>query len=187
MGRWTTVLPGGASARSHARSDPAPAPLPSHVNEINKITINLALHSEITIEHIEQYVGISKDFNIFELQKALGKKDILKVNQIINHFASNPKDNPLVKTISILYTYFLKTIMYHELKDKSKNNVASRLSINPFFINDFQIAAKNYSATNITSIISLLQEYDMRSKGVNNSSTSEGELLKELAFKILHL
>jgi DNA polymerase-3 subunit delta len=155
-------------------------------NEISKLIINVPKNSEITPEHIEENIGISKDFNYFELQNALGKKDIFKANQIVNYFASNPKEHPLVVTISILYIYFSKTLIYHCLNDKSRNNVASVLSINPYFVKDFQTAYRNYNAKEIITVISYIREYDMKSKGVNNISTSGGELLKELIFKILH-
>ncbi|MCD4744842.1 MAG: DNA polymerase III subunit delta [Bacteroidales bacterium] len=156
------------------------------VNEITKLIINIPENSEITDVLIEQNIGISKDFNIFELQKAIGKKNIFKANQICNYFVANPKDNPLVKTISILYIFFSKLLIYHQLMDKSRNNVASALSIKPFFVYDYQIAAKNFSFENVSNIISCLREYDMKTKGVGNISTKEGELLKELLFKILH-
>lgn len=155
-------------------------------NEVGKLTINIPPNTEITTEHIEQNIGISKDFNVFELQKAIGLKNILKANQIINHFSSNPKDNPIVLTLINLYSYFSKILMYHGLKDKSKNNVAAVLGINQFFIRDYEIAAKNFSEKKIYKIIHHLRICDTRSKGIENPSTSDGELLKELLFKILH-
>ena len=155
-------------------------------NELTKLIINLPEQSEITTKHIEQNIGISKDFNIFELQKALGKKDVFKANQIINYFAANPRDNPLVRNIIVIFNFFSKVLIYHKLKDKSQKNAAAALSIHPFFVNDFQVAAKNYNIQKVISIFSLLREYDLKSKGVGNISTSESELLKELTYKILH-
>jgi DNA polymerase-3 subunit delta len=156
------------------------------VNEINKLIINIPGKTEINDDLIEKNIGISKDFNIFELQHAIGSRDILKANRIAIYFAANPKENPLVKTITILFGYFSKLLIYHQLKDKSKNNVASALSINSFFVKDFQVAARNYNMGKLTHIIGLLREYDLKSKGVNNISTTDGELLKEFLFKILH-
>lgn len=155
-------------------------------NEVGKLTINIPTNTEITTEHIEQNIGISKDFNVFELQKALGLKNIFKANQIINHFNANPKDNPLVLTLINLYSYFSKILMFHGLKDKSKNNVAAVLGINQFFVKDYEIAAKNFSEKKIHKIIHHLRVCDARSKGIENPSTPDGELLKELVFKILH-
>ncbi|MEZ5083322.1 MAG: DNA polymerase III subunit delta [Bacteroidales bacterium] len=156
------------------------------VNEISKLFINLPPKSEINDVIIEQNIGISKDFNIFELQNAIGSRNIIKANQIVNYFAANPKENPLIKTISLLFSFFSKLLIYHQLDDKSRNNVAAALSINPFFVLDYQKAARNYNIQKLTGIISDLRDYDLRSKGVNNISTNDGELLKELMFKILH-
>jgi DNA polymerase-3 subunit delta len=158
------------------------------VNEISKLIINIPEKQEITEEYVEKNIGISKDYNIFELQKALGKKEILKANQIINYFAANPRENPLLKVIPLLFSYFSKVLIYHHLRDKSRNNVASALSINPFFVLDYQQAAANYSSGKLTTIISLLREYDLKAKGVDSSGTSfpDGELMKELVFRILH-
>ena len=155
-------------------------------NEISKLYINIPPKTQINEDHIEKNIGIRKDFNIFELQIALGSKDIYKANQIINYFAANLKENPVVKVISILYGFFSKTLIYHYLKNKSRNEVASALSINPFFVNDYQIAAKNYNIKKLSKIISSIREYDMKSKGVENISTSDGDLFKEMIYKILH-
>lgn len=156
------------------------------VNEISKLILNIPENSEITDELIEQNIGISKDFNVFELQNAIGKKEIFKANQITWYFAANPKENPFVKTIIILYGYFSKLLIYHQLKDKSQNSVAAALSIHPFFVKDYQTAARNYNHKKLTNIISYLHEYDLKVKGVDNVSTTEGELLKELLYKVLH-
>ena len=158
------------------------------VNEVSKLIINIPPGSGITEESIERNIGLSKDFNVFELQKALGKKDVYKANQIIRYFAANPRDNPLVKVIPILYSFFSRTLLYHYLPDKSRNNAAAALSVNPYFLNDFQTAAKNYSAGKITSVIAILREYDLKAKGVESNSTTvtDGELMKEMVFRILH-
>ncbi|NTW34162.1 MAG: DNA polymerase III subunit delta [Bacteroidetes bacterium] len=155
-------------------------------NELSKLAINVPEGTEITPIHIEQNIGISKDFNVFELQKALGKKDIYKSFQIVNHFASNLKENPNFKSIPILCTFFSKILLYHTTSDKTKNNLCSVLSVNPYFFSDYQIAAKNYSLGKTKNIISLLRKYDMKSKGVDNASIPDGELLKELIYQILH-
>jgi DNA polymerase-3 subunit delta len=155
-------------------------------NELDKLMINLPPKSEITVEHIQTNIGISKDYNVFELQNAIGKKEVLKANRIINFFASNEKEHPMVMTISSLYGYFCKLLSYQFLADKSKGNVASELGVHPFFVGDYERAAKNFSATKLKSIFSYLREYDLKSKGVDRGSATEGELLKELVFKILH-
>lgn len=153
-------------------------------NELDKLIINLPPRSEITAEHIQANIGISKDYNVFELQTVIGKKEVLKANRIINYFAANPKDNPMVVTISSLYGYFCKLLTYHFLADKK--GAASALGVHPFFVKDYELAAKNYSVGKLKSIFSYLRDYDLKSKGVDSGSATEGELLKELVFKILH-
>ncbi len=131
-------------------------------------------------------MGVIKEYNNFELQKALTQKNVLKANKIISYFGKNPSDNPLVVTVTSLYFFFSKIFLYHFLKDKSKGNVAAKLGINPFFVSDYTRAAKIYPIEKTVKVISLLREYDLKSKGVNNTSTPDSELLKELIFKILH-
>lgn len=155
-------------------------------NELDKLMINLPPKSEITVEHIQTNIGISKDYNVFELQTAIGKKEVLKANRIINYFSANEKDNPMVVTISSLYSYFCKLLSYHFLTDKSKGSVAAALGVHPFFVGDYERAAKNFSVGKLKSIFGYLREYDLKSKGVDRGSSSEGELLKEMVFKILH-
>ncbi|MBI4945651.1 MAG: DNA polymerase III subunit delta [Bacteroidetes bacterium] len=154
--------------------------------EVEKLMINLPTQTQITTDHIQQYIGISKEYNNFELQAAIGKRDALKANRIINYFASNPKDNPFVVTIALLAGYFSKVLVYHYLPDKSQNNVASALKVNPFFVKDYTLAAGNYPPGKTMDIISLLRQYDLRSKGFEGNSTDEGELMKELVFRIIH-
>jgi DNA polymerase-3 subunit delta len=155
-------------------------------NELDKLTINIAKGKTIDDSHIEQYIGISKDFNVFELQNALGVKNVLKANQIINYFAANEKNNPIVLTLGNLFSYFNKLMIYHTLNDRSEKNVAGELGVHPFFVKDYSKAAVNYKPAKLIEIFSLLREYDVRSKGVNNESASHGDLLKEMIFKILH-
>lgn len=156
-------------------------------NEIDKLAICIEDGKSISSEFIEKNIGISKDYNNFELQNALGIKDILKCNRIINYFSNNPKNNPLVVTISLLYSYFSKLLKYYFIKNKSNERlVASSLGVSPYFIKDYRRASRHYTAKKLVEIIALLREYDLKSKGVNNTSTSNGELLKELIFKILH-
>jgi DNA polymerase III subunit delta len=155
-------------------------------NELDKLMINLPVKSEITAEHIQQNIGISKDYNVFELQTAIGKKDVLKSNRIINYFAANEKAHPMVMTISSLFGYFCKLLKYAYLKDKNPKSIATELGVHPFFVAEYERAGKNYSVAKLRSIFSYLREYDLKSKGVDRGSATEGELLKELVFKILH-
>ena len=155
-------------------------------NEVSKLFISLKKGSEINVKHIEENIGISKDFNVFELQKAIGSKNLYKAFQIAKYFEDNPKSNPLVMTLAILYGYFSKLLIYHQLTDKSRNNVAAALSTNPFFVDDYKNASRKYPIRKIIEVIGLLKEYDLKSKGVGNASFSDGQLLKELIYKILN-
>jgi len=155
-------------------------------NEIGKLTINLPENTRITETHIENNIGISKDFNVFELQKALATKDSVKALSIINYFAANPKDNPLIKVIAILFPFFVKVLMYHYISDRSQRNVASILSVNPFFVSDYVTAARNYNIIKLNKVISVFREYDLKIKGVGSNIVEDGELMKELVFKIIH-
>lgn len=155
-------------------------------NEINKLLINLPAGQEISAEIVQNNIGISKDFNVFELQDALGKKDVLRVNRIILHFAGNEKENPAPMVLANLYGYFTKILRYQFLPDKSKFAAAQAMGVNPFFIDGYATAARNYSTQKLKVIFSLLKEYDLKTKGVDNFSISYGELMKELMYKILH-
>lgn len=157
-------------------------------NELNKLIISLpAGKPMITSALIERNIGISKDYNNFELQKAVGERNILKANMIVKHFASNQKDNPITLSIASLFSYFSKILTYHYLTDKSKNNVAAALKVNPYFVREYEVAASRYNVTKTIQVISLLRTYDMKSKGFGDTSSEPGDLLKELVFKILHL
>jgi DNA polymerase-3 subunit delta len=157
------------------------------VNEIEKLIITLPSGSrQITVNHIEQNIGISKDFNRFEFAKAVGQRDILKANRIVEYFSKNPKASPLVMSISSIFQYFQKIFRYHFLKDKSERNVAVELSVNPYFVSEYKNAARIYNPAKCVQVFQLLRDYDMRSKGLNNDNTDDGELLRELVFKIMH-
>ncbi len=157
------------------------------VKELDKLKVAIGQSvSNITPEHIEKNIGLSKDYNSFELQKALVNKDILKANKIIKVFAKNPKDHPIQATISVLFNYFSKLMVYYYLADKGKANVAKELAINPYFVQDYVSGARNYSGRKVVAIISILREFDMKSKGFGNVSANTGDLLKEMIFKILH-
>lgn len=155
--------------------------------ELGKLMITLSpSQKNVTPALIEENIGISKDYNNFELQKALVQKDTLKIFRIVDHFAHNEKDNPFTLTVTSLYYFFNKVLLYSLLKDKSRENVADKLHINPYFIADYQQASKAYPPAKTFQIIGLLREYDLKSKGVGNLSATSGDLLKELVYKILN-
>ena len=134
---------------------------------------------------VERNIGISKDFNVFELQDALVKGDVVKANRITQYFASS-KDHPMVKELGILYGFFANLMIYHYLPDKTDRVAASALGVSPFFVKDYAAAAKRYSAGKTFAIIGYFRDIDARLKGINNPSAKDADLWKELIYKILH-
>lgn len=156
-------------------------------NELDKLLLTKPADSNrITPEHVEKNIGISKDFNVFELQAALINKDVLKANRIVRYFADNRKANPMVMVLAQLFNFFSNVMMYHYLPDKSQGAVASELKINPYFVKDFEKASKAFGAWKTMNIITWIRETDARGKGIESNGVDEGDLLKELVFKILH-
>ncbi|WP_040280897.1 DNA polymerase III subunit delta [Psychroserpens damuponensis] len=153
-------------------------------NELEKLKIVLPEGTQISAEHVEQHIGISKDYNNFELRKAIGAGDTLKAFKIVKYFADNPKDNPMVMTVSLLFSFFSQLLHYHGLNDKNPRNVASALKINPYFVNEYVTAARNFPMRKVSQVISTLREFDVRSKGVQSNAVPQGDLLKELLVKI---
>ncbi|MDY4514052.1 MAG: DNA polymerase III subunit delta, partial [Paludibacteraceae bacterium] len=134
---------------------------------------------------VERNVGISKDFNIFELQTALIQGDILKANRITQYFATS-KDHSMIKELGVLYNFFVNLMMYHYLPDKTERVAAAALGINPYFVKDYAAAAKRYSAGKTFRIVGYFRDTDARLKGINNPSATDADLWKELIYKIMH-
>jgi len=155
-------------------------------NELEKLQIILPKGSTITPHHIEENIGFSKDFNVFELRKAIGDKNQLKAYTIADNFAQNPKDNPMVVTTSLVFSFFVQLLKYHGLKDKNPNNVSKVLSVNPFFLKDYDIALKNYPMRKVSQIVGSLRDIDVKSKGVGANAMPQSDLLKEMLFKIFN-
>jgi DNA polymerase-3 subunit delta len=155
-------------------------------NELNKLKIILPEGTQITPEHIEMNIGISKDFNNFELRKAIGERNVYKAYQIANYFADNPKDNPMVVTVSSLYSFFSQLLHFHGLHDKTPRNVATSLKINPYFVNEYIEAARNFPMKKVSAAVSTLREFDVKSKGVGANALPQGDLLKEMLYKIMN-
>lgn len=156
-------------------------------NEISKITLNLKDGEEITPQLIQKYVGINKDYNVFELQKAIGHGDVLKANRIINYFTANIKANSPIMVIAVLYTYYTKLLLAHGASDKSPGGLAKQLRLPPFVIQkDFLPALNRYSLPKVIQSITILRDADLKSKGVGSGDMSNGDLLKEMVFKLMH-
>ena len=155
-------------------------------NELDKLIIALPKSKKIDDADVEYNIGISKDYNVFELQNAIGRRDVMKANQIVNYFGDNGKDNPLLVTAISLYGYFTKILKVHYATDPSQNALAATLGVNPYFVRDYQLAARNYSIGDCVRCISVLREFDLKSKGYNSGEVSEKDLYREMIFKLLH-
>ncbi len=157
-------------------------------NEVDKLLILLSGSDQkhITPDLIERNIGISKDYNNFELINAIAVRDVMKVNRIISYFAQNPKNNPLVVTTSTLFNFFATLMHYHWIKDKSQPTIASQLKINPFMLKYYQSAARFYPSGKTLNAIEQLRILDAKSKGFDNSKTSDKDLLRETLYKIMH-
>lgn len=156
-------------------------------NELEKVFISLPSGAAVTADVIERSIGISKEYNLFELQSALARKDIQKSVRITLHFADNPKEYPMQVVIAVLYSFFSKLLKLHFLQDqRSQQSVASVLGVHTFFVGEYREAARLYSARKVIRTIEQLRIYDLKSKGLDNYSAGSGELMKELVFKILH-
>lgn len=154
-------------------------------NEIDKIIINLKGNTAIDAGIVQQFVGISKEYNTFELQKALAIRDIVKANRIVNYFEANPKSNPVIMIIGMLYSYYAKLLQVHHAKDKSEKSLASLLQLHPFVVKEYVIAARNYPVQKVMDNIHHLRTADLHSKGVN-ANLEQGQILRELIFKLMH-
>ena len=155
-------------------------------NEMEKLIIAVPKVRELNDEDVERNIGISKDFNVFELQNALGRRDALKAYQIVNYFGDNPKENPLLVTAITLYGFFTKILKVHYATDPTTNALASVLGVSPYFIRDYQVAARNYSIADCVRCISVLREFDLKGVGYNSGETSEKDLYREMVFKLLN-
>ena len=155
-------------------------------NELEKLQIVLAVGSTISPKDIEENIGFSKDYNVFELRKSLGERNQLKAYTIAENFAQNPKDNPMVVTTSLVFNFFVQILKYHGLKDKNPKNVASVLGINPFFLKEYDLALKNYPMKKVSQIIAALRDIDVKSKGVGANAISQSDLLREMLYKIFN-
>lgn len=149
-------------------------------NELEKLQIILPKGSLITAKDIEENIGFSKDFNVFELRKAIGDRNQFKAYQIAQYFADNPKDNPMVVTTSLVFSFFVNLLLYHGLKDKNPKNVAAVLKVNPYFLKDYDVALKNYPMKKVSAIVATLRIIDVKSKGVGANGLPNGDLLKEM-------
>ncbi len=155
-------------------------------NELDKLAINLSKGHEITRKDIEKYIGISKDFNVFELQNALGSRNLEKTYRIIGYFQSNPRNNPLIMVVGTLFGYFSKIYQMHALKSANDREIQKVLGLSTsYFVKDYRRAAQAYSISQTEKILHLLREYDLKSKGVDRVNATDQSLMQEMIYHIL--
>jgi DNA polymerase III subunit delta len=156
------------------------------VNELQKLTINLKAGELITADTIEANIGISKEFNVFELQKAIGKGDSYQSFRIIKYLSASGKDFSPAAITSTLYSFFNKLLILHSLKDKSKQNVANILGVNPFFVDEYMHALRTYPVERLEKVMRVLRTFDLKAKGYESASAQPEELVKEMTYHILN-
>lgn len=152
--------------------------------ELDKLMLAVPQSAEITPDMIEAYIGISKDFNNFELKKAIGERNLGKAAQILHHFAQNPKEHPFVVTVSLLTTFFIQLLQYHGIGHHNPAHVAKVLGVNPYFVKEYTLAAKNYPMKKVSAILSGLRQLDAKSKGVGAGTMTHTDLLKALLLEV---
>lgn len=154
-------------------------------NEIEKIAVNLKNSNTINDEVIEQFVGVSKEYNVFELQDAIAKKNLSKAIRIIQYFEKNPKAAPMQLILPSLYSFFSKVLLIFSSNGNDEKSMAASLGINPYFIKDYILASRNYKYEGTEKILLLLHQYNLRSIGINDNNTNDAELLKEFVVKVI--
>lgn len=155
-------------------------------NEFEKLTVNLKQGQEIDELTVQRNIGISKEYNIFELQNALIRRDVEKAFRIVNYFAENPKNNPTIANITILFTFFTKVMLVHIHANKQDRELAGIIGVNPYFVKDYRAAARSFSSIKIIDVLKALHEADLQSKGIGYTNISEGDIMKELVYKVLN-
>lgn len=155
-------------------------------NELKKMCLNISPEAKITDTLIEENVGISKDYNVFELQQALVSRDVIKANRIVNYFAANPKENSIFMVLSVLHSFFFRTMVLYQMKNIDPSEIASKLKIKPSQLGMYQQALSQFRVMKLASIIEEIKNYDLKAKGLGNVNATQGELLQELIYKILH-
>lgn len=154
-------------------------------NEIDKVLIAVPTTEPVSAEHVMSQVGISKEYNIFELQKALIRRDLFQVSKIVNYFEANTRKNPVIPMVAFLYSFFSKLLIAYSTSDRSERGLVTALKISPFAAKDYSAALNYYSLDKVITGISLLKQADLKLKGVDSGSTGEGQILKEVIFRLM--
>jgi len=154
-------------------------------NELDKLAISLPPGEVITAERVMNQVGVSKEYNIFELQRAIIQKDTLLANKIVNYFERNTRKNPVIPVVAFLYSFFSKLLVASAAKDKSEKGLASELKVSPYAVRDYSFALRQYPLERIIDNISFLKEADLKLKGVNSGSSTDGQVMRELVWRLI--
>lgn len=191
LGEWVTNYFRENKLKAHPKAvamlvDNIGTDLTRLVNEIDKVLINVTEGGEVTPDHIQEFVGISKDFNVFELQNAIARKDALTCYRILDHFSANPKTNPGIMVVAILFGYFSKVLLIHAHSGADDRSLAGKLGINPFLIKDYKVAAKNYPLPKTVHCIHYIRTADLQLKGIGAANADQFGILKEMVFKMIH-
>jgi DNA polymerase-3 subunit delta len=155
-------------------------------NEVDKLLISLKPDERITADRVMSQVGVSKEYNIFELQKSILHKDAFVAAKIVNYFEGNTRKNPIIPTVAFLYSFFSKLLVASQVTDKSEKSLASTLKVSPYAIRDYSLALRNYSPSKILENITLIKDADLKLKGVNSGSGGDGQIFRELVFRLMH-
>jgi DNA polymerase-3 subunit delta len=155
-------------------------------NEIDKLTISLPESGSISVDQVMNQVGVSKEYNVFELQKAILRRDPLLANKIVNYFESNTKKNPMIPVVAFLYSFFSKLLMAAQVADKSEKGLASELKVSPYALRDYTLALRQFPLPKIIDNLASIKDADLRLKGVNTGSADEGQIFRELVWRIMN-
>jgi DNA polymerase III subunit delta len=153
--------------------------------EIDKAKANIGERKTIEIDDIARGGGIDKEYNVFELTKSVGRRDLVQSLKIVNYFAKNPKDNPFVLVLINLYNYFKKVHLVHYQKSANSTEVAVAIGMSPYFVKEYMAAAKHYQPAKMNQVFALIHEFDLKSKGIMGGKASDGELLTELVVRLI--
>lgn len=155
-------------------------------NEVDKLTITLGKGEGVTLDMVMNQVGVSKEYNIFELQKAIINRDALLANKIVNYFESNTKKNPMIPVVAYLFSFFSKLLIATQAQDKSDKGLVNALKISPYSVRDYSLALRQYPMQKVVGNISFIKEADLKLKGVNAGSDTEGQIFRELVYKLMN-
>ena len=154
-------------------------------NETVKLAVNLGKRKNITEDDIAEFIGVSKEFNVFELHNAFAQKNLTKTVQIIQYFESNPKAGPIQMILPALFNFFSKVYMLYAIRGADQQTISAQLGVKPYFLKEYLASSQKYSYLQIERALLLLHQYNLKSVGIDSARSSDADLMKELAVKIM--